>query len=144
MYYTESGVWGQQGWEIYCPQLLGPGSYDVKVVEPGDTPKMRKIPMPCADGDTYMAWYSPSGQDDWKSVASENPINEISVNAADGVQFCVRYLAADSRAKVAEITSSIIPEELFLVITAPIFAGDACAASRGKAAGHITFEIPRF
>lgn len=144
IYYTESGVWGQQSWEIYCPQLLGPGSYSVKVVEPGDTPKMRKIPMPCADGDTYMAWYSPAGQDDWKSVASENPINEISVDAVNGTQFCVRYLAADSRAKVAEITSSIIPEELFLVITAPIFAGDACAASRGKAAGHITFEIPRF
>ena len=77
-------------------------------------------------------------------MASENPINEISVDAVNGTQFCVRYLAADSRAKVAEITSSIIPEELFLVITAPIFAGDACAASRGKAAGHITFEIPRF
>ena len=47
-------------------------------------------------------------------------------------------------ARIAEISSNIIPEELFLVITAPIFAGDACSASNGKAAGTITYEVPRF
>lgn len=105
---------------------------------------MQKMPVPCTDGDAYIVWYTPTGQDEWKAYSADAPINEISVMAADGVPFCVRYLALDSRAKVTKITASIIPEELFLVITAPIFAGDACAASRGKAAGHITFEIPRF
>ena len=31
-----------------------------------------------------------------------------------------------------------------LIITAPVFAGDACSASNGKKAGTITYEIPRF
>ena len=31
-----------------------------------------------------------------------------------------------------------------LIITAPVFAGDACAASNGKKAGTITYEVPRF
>ena len=38
----------------------------------------------------------------------------------------------------------LLPEELFLVIRTPLFAGDACAASRGKAAGEVQFEVPRF
>lgn len=105
---------------------------------------VEKMPLQCADGDAYIVWYSPAGQDDWKSYSSDTAITEVAVDGADGTEYCVRYLALDSRAKVAEITSTIIPEELFLIITAPIFAGDACAASRGKAAGHITFEIPRF
>ena len=58
--------------------------------------------------------------------------------------YCIRYLGEEAAAKVSEITATIIPQELFLIITAPIFAGDACAASKGKAAGHITFEVPRF
>lgn len=59
-------------------------------------------------------------------------------------QYCVRYIRQNENAKIAEISSTIIPQELFLVITAPIFAGDSCSASNGRKAGTITYEIPRF
>ena len=108
------------------------------------TKAVQKMPVPCAEGDQYVVWYSPKGLDDWKSVTSSTTITEIDVTDSTATEFCVRYLAEDVRAKSAEITSTIIPEELFLIITAPIFSGDACAASKGKAAGHITFEVPRF
>ena len=58
--------------------------------------------------------------------------------------YCVRYVRYNDAAHIMDITSDIIPQELFLVITAPIYAGDACNASNGKKAGTITFEVPRF
>ena len=104
---------------------------------------IKPMPIPCAEGDQYVVWYTVKGQDDWHSYTSGTIFTEVSGLAADK-DYCVRYLAAESHAKTAEITATIIPEELFLIITAPIFAGDACNASKGKAAGHITFEVPRF
>ena len=59
-------------------------------------------------------------------------------------EYCVRFVRKNDSAHIMEITSDIIPQELFLVITAPIYAGDACNASNGKKAGTITFEVPRF
>lgn len=101
---------------------------------------INKIPFPC--GDEYMVWGAKKGSDEWKKI-EYNGSNQLTLEGAKG-EYCIRYLGPVANAKVAEINSMIIPEELFLVITAPIFAGDACAASKGKAAGHITFEVPRF
>ena len=58
--------------------------------------------------------------------------------------YCVRYLASDNNALEAIVKSDMIPHELALIITVPIFAGDACAASKGSKAGTLTFEVPRF
>lgn len=103
-----------------------------------------KLPISCLDADAYAVWGTPVGKDEWVKIDyAGNATHKLSLEGANG-KYCVRYLAKDARAVVAEISTQIIPEELFLIITAPIFAGDACAASKGKAAGHITFEIPRF
>ena len=99
-----------------------------------------QLPIGCADSQ-YAIWGTPKGKDEWVMIGYEN--GKAVLTGATG-DYCVRYLANDARANVAEITSQIIPQELYLIITAPIFAGDACAASKGKAAGHITFEVPRF
>lgn len=98
------------------------------------------MPLTCAENQ-YAIWGSPKGKDEWVMINYEE--GKAKLNGASG-EYCVRYLAEDARANVAEITAQIIPSELYLIITAPIFAGDACAASKGKAAGHITFEVPRF
>jgi len=104
---------------------------------------MGKLPVVCSNSKPYVLWGSKAGEDDWKVIASsDTAITSYEVPA--NTTLCVRYFGTDSRARMATITSTIIPEELFLIITAPIYAGDACAASRGKAAGHITFEVPRF
>ena len=106
--------------------------------------KINKMPIPC--GEEYVVWGAPQGSDEWDLVTynGESSLTLAGVHTGKTGTFCIRYLGAVTTAKVAEITSTIIPEELFLIITAPIFAGDACAASKGKAAGHITFEVPRF
>ena len=104
-----------------------------------------KSPIPC--GEDYLVWGAKQGTDDWDLVTYDDSAKTLTlagINAGDSGDYCVRYLGKVDGAKQAEITSLIIPEELFLIITAPIFAGDACAASKGKAAGHITFEVPRF
>lgn len=102
---------------------------------------INKIPFPC--GEDYLVWGAKKGSDDWTKIDYSYETKKLTLAGANG-DYCIRYLGPVTNAKAAEITSTIIPEELFLVITAPIFAGDACAASKGKAAGHITFEVPRF
>lgn len=108
-----------------------------------------KMPFPC--GEDYLVWGAPQGSDEWVTLTYDAAEKKLKVTDSDGAvittangAYCVRYLGAVTNAMKAEITSMIVPEELYLVITAPIFAGDACAASRGKAAGHITFDVPRF
>ncbi len=108
-----------------------------------------KMPFPC--GEDYLVWGAPQGSEDWVTLSYDETEKKLKVvdstgnviTTANG-SYCVRYLGSVTNAMRAEISSMIVPEELYLVITAPIFAGDACAASKGKAAGHITFDVPRF
>lgn len=131
--------------------LFDDGVYDLKEADP--TPKALKD-LQCAD-DGVLVWGAKQGTDEWRMIkyVKNGDTRTLKVLQEDGVtedttaegNYCVRYLASDSRALVAEISTQIIPQELFLIITAPIFAGDACGgASKGKAAGSITFEVPRF
>ena len=121
------------------------------LAETDPTPKELKD-LQCAD-DSYLVWGAKQNTDEWRMIKYTAGTRTLEVLQKDGVtvdttatgKYCVRYLASDSRALVAEISTQIIPQELFLIITAPIFAGDACGgASKGKAAGSITFEVPRF
>lgn len=103
---------------------------------------VQPLPLAC-DGDKYFVWGTIAGTDDYEECKIGDDYKTIT-GLLPNTKYCFRYLASSSKSTMAEITSMIIPEELFLVITAPIYAGDACSASKGKAAGHITFEVPRF
>lgn len=95
-------------------------------------------------GEEVLVWYSKVGTNEWQRV-SEDHISGATISGLESsARYCFRWIGRDDNARIATITSNIIPQELFLVITAPIFSGDACSASNGKAAGTITFEIPRF
>lgn len=107
------------------------------------------LPLGCGASARY-AWYTESGSEDWRVgevtvvTGTKTTYQIAGADIQSGKDYCVRYLGVNEGARVATITSDMIPEELFLVITAPIFAGDACAASSGKQAGQIVFEVPRF
>lgn len=102
------------------------------------------LPMLKCEGqkDVYGIWGAPKGSDEYRVISSTDG-KALKLDNVSG-EYCVRYLGLDDRAKSAELSTMIVPSELFLVITAPIYAGDACAASKGKLAGQIQFEIPRF
>ena len=108
---------------------------------------LAKDPLPfnigCGESEVVI-WFSEQGKDDWARVPEADVSGKQISNLDANKTYCFRYLAFDQNAKVAEISSEILPQELFLVITAPIFSGDACSASNGKKAGTITYEIPRF
>lgn len=108
------------------------------------TPKA--LPVVCGDiKSKVIAWYKEEGADEYKEVTTDGAITkDITVVAEVNKTYCVRYLATEIASKIATVTSMLLPEELFLVIRTPLFAGDACAASRGKAAGEVQFEVPRF
>lgn len=93
-------------------------------------------------GNIKMVWASEVGKEDWKSYSFEG--TAVSGDFEVNKKYCVRYCIEDANALIARVTSNIIPKEYMLIITAPVFAGDACSASNGKKAGTITYEIPRF
>ena len=85
------------------------------------------------------------GEEGWHLYEFEDNSKEITIEGAQvGEKYCVRYLTYGSNASDAKIYASFVPTELFLVIKCPIFAGDACAASKGNKAGEMQYEIPRF
>lgn len=94
-------------------------------------------------GEIKYVWATEAGKDEWKTYKFTTG-KEIPGDFKAGKSYCVRYCKQDPNALVARITSNIIPAEYMLIITAPVFAGDACSASNGKKAGTITYEIPRF
>lgn len=116
-------------------------------LEEGYILQLKGGPLPInfgACGDKIdKVWATKRGKDEWKLYDHVGNIVASTDFKANEV-YCVRYCKDDARAMIAEVTSNIIPAEYMLIITAPIFAGDACAASNGKKAGTITYEIPRF
>ena len=93
-------------------------------------------------GEISVIWATEEGKDEWKTYE----FTDKTINSADfkaNKKYCVRYCVADPKALIARVTTSILPKEYMLIITAPVFSGDACA-SNGKRAGTITYEIPRF
>lgn len=101
------------------------------------------LALGCNSENKKIVWYAPVGSDEWK-ILDKNSINDKEITFPAAGDYCVRYLANDEAARVAEIKSDMIPQELYLVITAPLYAGDACSASQGRQAGTIQFEVPRF
>lgn len=121
-------------------------SEEVKVETKG-TLKLKGTPIaiqfgPCGK-EISKVWATKRGKDEWKMYDFSGQ-TVSSDDFAENEVYCVRYCQDDDKAMIADVTSDIIPAEYMLIITAPVFAGDACAASNGKKAGTITYEIPRF
>ena len=122
-------------------------------VATGHTLTVDKNPLPinfgCGASETAV-WYTEEGSNEWKLATSSSGKLAAKVvtdedNIEEGKTYCVRYLAEGvDGAKTAEIYASFVPTELHLIITTPLYAGDACSASSGSVAGEVQFDIPRF
>jgi len=95
-------------------------------------------------GELKYVWVLEAGKEKWNTYEFTDGKEITSADFKAGKSYCVRYCKQDPNAIIAHVTSNIIPAEYMLLITAPVFAGDACSASNGRKAGTITYEIPRF
>ena len=81
--------------------------------------------------------------DEWSWY--HGPIDGNAIKLPAG-RWNVFYMANDEQAREIVVSSHIIPSEVSLVITTPLYSGSLCNQDRSTAVavGHLTFEVPRF
>ena len=91
-----------------------------------------------------VGWYTPAGQEDWAPLTFEGKVATVDVTS--GTDYCVRYNANDSSIQEFVVPSAIIPSEVHLVMTYPLFAGGTSpeAISSSSQVGELIVDIPRF
>jgi len=141
---AQLGVKFDQGHESYITKEILFNNGSATLTE--DYPAVKEMPIVCDLNNKYLAWGAKKGTENYEDITVTNSGRTLTLKGSHSGEetYCVRYLANNDKAQVAEITSQILPDELYLIISAPIFAGDACSASHGRAAGSIQFEVPRF
>lgn len=92
-------------------------------------------------GNTVYAYASVKGADKFDTyvVSSDNSIT-VSGSSAD---YCVKYFENNISARAIKINTNFVPDTLYVVLTASLFAGDAKAGS-GTKVGSVVIKVPRF
>lgn len=120
--------------------------------------------FPTMDGtsDTYVILGKLKDEDTWHTFDYDATNHVIGLTADNkgellaGGEYCFKYPIASMQSKTLNITTRIMPEELFLRITTPIFMAEDCSVngsyvgndydfiSTGQQVGHIMYEVPRW
>lgn len=92
-------------------------------------------------GNVTYAYASVKGADKFDTyvVSSDNTIT-VSGSSAD---YCVKYFENNISARAIKINTNFVPDTLYVVLTASLFAGDAKAGS-GTKVGSVVIKVPRF
>ena len=92
-----------------------------------------------------VGWYTIAGQEEWSPLSCKGQGATV-----DGVTsantYCVRYNATDAGIQEFTVPSAIIPSEVHLVMTYPLFAGGTNVEqiSTSSQVGELIVDIPRF
>lgn len=124
--------------------VVGGSSLVTETVTAGSgTLTVQGIPVAFGTAGT-VGWYTPAGQEDWTPLTFEGKVATASVTS--GAEYCVRYNADDSSIQEFVVPSAIIPSEVHLVMTYPLFAGGTSpeAISTSSQVGELIVDIPRF
>lgn len=78
-----------------------------------------------------------------RSAILVNEDNKVTGLTPD-VKYCVRYMYNDGNSRKMTINSNFIPSTFNIVMTAPLFAGDACNVTSATQIGQLTIKVPRF
>lgn len=91
-----------------------------------------------------VGWFTLQGEDNWTPITFNGQTAETTV-AKDAV-VCVRYNATNDALKEFIIPSSVIPSELHVIMTYPLFAAgsDKASLSTSSQVGELIVDIPRF
>lgn len=92
-----------------------------------------------------VGWYTPAGQEDWAPLTFNGKVATVS-GVTSGTDYCVRYNANDAGIQEFVVPSAIIPSEVHLVMTYPLFAGGTNVEqiSTSSQVGELIVDIPRF
>ena len=92
-----------------------------------------------------VGWYTIAGQEDWSPLTFSGQVATVEgVTSAN--TYCVRYNATDAGIQEFTVPSAIIPSEVHLVMTYPLFAGGTNVEqiSTSSQVGELIVDIPRF
>lgn len=92
-----------------------------------------------------VGWYTLAGQENWAPLTFSGKTATVA-DVTEGGTYCVRYNANDSSIQEFVVPSAIIPSEVHLVMTYPLFAGGTSpeAISTSSQVGELIVDIPRF
>ena len=91
-----------------------------------------------------VGWFTVQGEDNWTPITFAGKNAQATVSA--GTTVCVRYNTQNDALKTFIIPSSVIPSELHVVMTYPLFAAgsDKSSLSTSSQVGELIVDIPRF
>lgn len=92
-----------------------------------------------------VGWYTIEGQDNWQPITFIGQTANVS-DLSSGTKVCVRYNAQVDSLKQFIVPSSVIPSEVHLIMTYPLFAAgsDTQSLSTSSQVGELIVDIPRF
>lgn len=125
--------------------VIGGSSLVTETVTSGsDTLTVQGTPAAFGAAGT-VGWYTPAGQEDWAPLTFEGKVATVA-DVTEGGTYCVRYNANDAGIQEFVVPSAIIPSEVHLVMTYPLFAGGTSpeAISTSSQVGELIVDIPRF
>ena len=91
-----------------------------------------------------VGWFTIEGEDNWTPITFVGKTATATVAANTNI--CVRYNTQNNALKTFVIPSSVIPSELHVVMTYPLFAAgsDKSSLSTSSQVGELIVDIPRF
>jgi hypothetical protein len=92
-----------------------------------------------------VGFYTIEGQEDYKSITFVGKTANAS-NLPIGSKVCVTYNSNDDAMQLFTVPSAMIPSEVHLIVTYPLFAGgiNAQTISTSSQVGELIVDIPRF
>lgn len=105
---------------------------------------LKATAVPMKTGGTVYAYVRPANMPNMKPkkyvVTEDNKITGLE----DGQAYCIRYMYTNASATKLVVSSEFIPDTLYAVMTANLFAGDNTAPTSGTRVGEITIKVPRY
>lgn len=94
-----------------------------------------------------VGWYTISGADDWKTITFEGKVATVP-NLPAGTEVCVEYNAHDDAARQFIVPSAMIPSEVYVRLTFPLFKAQSGSNGNNIATsskvGELNVDVPRF
>ena len=100
--------------------------------------------VPVRTGGVTYAYIRPASNGGAKrtsyQVTGDNKVTGLTPDA----QYCVRYMYTNASSRKMIVNSNFIPGTFSIILTANLFAGDACNVETATHIGTLTIKVPRF